>query len=62
MKKHKNILFFVLALSAMVVLAIVVTAKQMPLTDNSEDVYIYEENELGGETNISSENYAPTEK
>lgn len=40
MKKHKNTLFFVLALSAMVVLAIVVTAKQMPMTDNSEDVYI----------------------
>lgn len=61
MKKQKGLLFFVLAVGCIAFISIIIVKKET-ITDDSEQVYTYEENSHGNETEIITENYIPTEK
>ncbi len=67
MKKIRIIFFIMLALVGIVFVSIILCKKVLNTDHNNETFYnetfyTYEETELGNETEISSEDYMPTEE
>lgn len=62
MKKQRRKLFFILAVGCIVFISVIMCVKGLAITDDSEQVYTYEETSLGNEIDIATENYTPTEK